>query len=223
MAGKASAVVEMAGLTCGKLVVLVREPRPGKRVWWRCRCLCGREVISRGDVLRTGRLKSCGAHGCKTSRRDRRSPEIEMTARCWHAMRHRCRSPAALNFERYGGRGIKICRRWSKFDCFLSDMGVRPSLDHSIERINVDGDYEPSNCRWATKAEQRRNMRNSIYVEYEGRRMLLLDVVAGLGLNRQVVYERMKLGWSLSDALSVPVRPHRRRVLNFEIEHHESG
>jgi hypothetical protein len=72
----------------------------------------------------------------------------------WRAMRSRCRTPSNASYPTYGGRGITVCERWLKFENFLADMGKRPSLDHSIDRIDPDGNYEPGNCRWLTRAEQ---------------------------------------------------------------------
>jgi hypothetical protein len=79
----------------------------------------------------------------------------------WLAMRQRCQNPGNCNFPRYGARGIKVCDRWQKFENFLADVGVRPTKDHSIDRINNEGGYEPSNVRWATRSEQQHNKRTT--------------------------------------------------------------
>jgi len=97
----------------------------------------------------------------------------------WLDMRNRCRNPAAHNYARYGGRGIKVCDRWDKFENFISDMGPRPGKGYSIERADNDGHYEPSNCRWATQLEQNRNKSNLYTPEQDAK---IREAVA-LGLN----------------------------------------
>ena len=114
-----------------------------------------------------------------------------------------------MKFPQYGGRGIKVCARWKKFANFLEDVGPRPSKEHSIDRIDTLGNYEPGNCKWSTRDEQARNRRDSVFVNYQGKRMLLLDVVKELGLSRGIVYGRLKLGWPLETALAMPVRAKR--------------
>jgi hypothetical protein len=203
MGNLASFAVDESGKIYGKLVVLVREPSFAKRALWRCRCECGREAVVRGDRLRSGRTKSCGVGNCRYPfRKARWVPGYKS----WSAMVQRCTNPRSDHWKYYGARGISVCFRWRSSANFLADMGPMPAPGMTIERIDVNGNYEPGNCRWATKEEQRRNMRCSVYVQYRERRMLLMDVIRELGLSSDVVRARLKIGWSLDDALSVPVR-----------------
>lgn len=132
------------------------------------RCDCGTERVVLEASLRAGTSSGCG---CARTRRlaDRArkhgftsslpgTPE-HATYLCWENIIQRCRNPKNTNYPRYGGRGIRVCERWLSFEAFLADVGLRPSPELSIERINNDGHYEPGNCKWATHAEQQKNRR----------------------------------------------------------------
>ena len=121
----------------------------------------------------------------------------------WYGMRARVLSPKNKDYARYGGRGIKICDRWFSFDNFLSDMGARP-VGSSIDRIDNNGDYEPSNCRWATRKEQMRNTSRSIIVEIGGIARTRLDWLSLIGVTRRAFTERMRWGWDEKEALTTP-------------------
>ena len=130
--------------------------------------------------------------------------------RAWINMRSRCNNPNTPYFNRYGGRGISVCPEWdSSYDAFLRDMGRRPSDGHSVDRIDVDKGYSADNCRWATRVQQCRNFENNRIVEVAGRRMTLAEAAEGSGLLYNTVLYRLKRGWSLDDALSLP---HRRGI-----------
>ena len=96
--------------------------------------------------------------------------------RAWGHIKSRCYNPNVYNYNNYGGRGIAMCDRWlNSFENFLLDMGDRPSAKHSIDRINSNGDYEPSNCKWSTTKEQSRNLRTNHWIKYDGERLILSD------------------------------------------------
>lgn len=118
-------------------------------------------------------------------------------------MNTRCNNERSRSYKDYGGRGIKVCERWCKFENFFSDMGKRPSQKHSLDRIDNDGDYEPGNCRWATLKEQRRNRSDTRWVTVHGRQMSLAEAVETLGLNYSRVLARLRLGWSDERALEL--------------------
>ena len=122
----------------------------------------------------------------------------------WCGMRQRCQNTKVPCYYRYGGRGISVCARWEKFENFLADMGRRPS-GASLERIDNDGNYEPSNCRWATVTEQARNRRNSRVITHEGRTQTLVAWAEELGLSASTLQRRWTLGWDKKDILTTPI------------------
>ena len=205
--------VDLTGKRFGFLVVLSRagthRTKSHRLALWRCRCDCGQEVIAWARRLRNGKRKACGVNGHHwrltkgTSLRLIHPGEY----RSWRGMFERCEvARDAKSLRNYKSRGIKVCARWKTFAAFFEDMGPRPTSKHSIDRYpDNNGDYKPDNCRWATAKEQTRNMRHNIFVEYQGEKMLLIDVAERVGLNGGVVYGRIKNGWSLADALSIPV------------------
>lgn len=130
--------------------------------------------------------------------------------RAWANMRNRCRNPRNKDFAYYGGRGIRVIPAWDEYAVFLHDMGPRPSLHHTLERIDNAGDYEPDNCRWATRAEQARNQRSNRVIEHNGQSHCLTDWCHLLHLPRQRVIDRLRAGWSFQAAIQ-PGRWIRRR------------
>lgn len=132
------------------------------------------------------------------------TPEVK----AWYEMKARCYFDGHKKYKHYGGRGITVCSRWlESFDAFLADVGPRPSPQHSIDRIRVDGNYEPSNVRWATQKEQQRNRRNNRRVTYSGRRMSLGAAAELAGLRYGLVKRRLQIGWPIEMALSTPALP----------------
>jgi len=122
----------------------------------------------------------------------------------WIRMKQRCENKNNKVYKSYGGRGIKICKRWSsRFENFLHDMGKRPSDNHSIDRINNNGDYKPSNCRWATRKVQLRNKRNNKIIEINGEKMPLVTAVEIYGGDYHSIKWKLNNGRTVKEAFSL--------------------
>ena len=171
---------------------------------WRCRCSCGTEKVVLRQALVEGRQKSCGC--LRREKTIERSTTHGMSHRpeygIWLHMKDRCQSKSDKGYKLYGARGIKICEHWQSFEKFYEDMGPRPSLKHSLERKDNDGDYCPENCVWATQKEQCNNRRGNVLLELDGRTQTLKQWTEERGLPYPRVYARLKRGGTPERALS---------------------
>lgn len=181
----------------------------GGHVNWLCACDCGKKKVASSSNLQRGNAKSCGCLQSEGRPPVNRTHGASKTAvyGAWEQMIARCSNPSNAAYVNYGGRGIAVCDRWQRgdgsksgFECFVADMGSRPS-DTTLDRINNDGNYEPGNCRWATKIQQQNNMRSNRMVEILGRKQTVAQWCREFGRNRRMVYKRLSLGWSIQDAI----------------------
>lgn len=207
--------LNLIGLKFNRLTVIKREPnnRWGQTRWL-CRCDCGKLTVVGGTDLKKGHIKSCGCLNLETSLKNLPDNSTHHTSRThlysvWSLMKQRCENPKHKSYAYYGGRGIKICAEWHDAATFFEwarSSGYREDL--SLERINVNGDYEPSNCTWVTMREQARNKRNNVWIEYQGQKMLLSDVAKLLGLTYPALKWRYDHG-DRGDRLFRPARVKR--------------
>lgn len=197
----------------GRLLVLsLNENRSGLYVW-NCVCDCGARCTATTTGLNSGDTKSCGCLRVEVSRRRMTKHGLSGVPEfiVWKGMKQRCDGVNGKSFQRYGGRGIRYCPEWTDFGAFYADMGPRPSREHSLERLDNDGNYEPGNCEWATRSEQRNNTSQGLAIMTLGDRSQSMKKWADeLGANYSALRKRRQQGWSDYEALT---RPYRRSPL----------
>lgn len=183
-------------------VISVAEPGKKNRTRYNCLCECGKTTVQFGTILRTNRIKSCGCIIFET--RDGKSTEYRHEFDAWKAMIRRCYVETEKAYKNYGGRGITVCDRWlNSFENFLLDMGERPSSEYSLDRDDNEGNYTPSNCKWATRTEQNNNKRTNVILTHNGKSMTISQWAEELGCSHAKLNNRLNnLKWSVSDTLT---------------------
>lgn len=195
--------LDIAGQRFGRLLIMKRVMvRGAKNVMWMCRCDCGGSVVAAASNIKSGITQSCGClaresaanllRGNTTQRTHHKSQTLEYNS--WGSMKQRCCNPRCPKYPNYGGRGIKICDRWlHSFENFLADMGPKPSRLYTLHRIDNDGNYESSNCEWATSMVQAQYTTRSVYAEIEGTKLCISEWCRVLGVPRSKVTEMTRV------------------------------
>ena len=176
-------LVDLTNQRFGRLVALERYSQITAygKTQWECKCDCGSIVLVVTGQLTTGSTKSCGCQRRDSARENGLKTKHGMTGtavyKAWQGLRYRCLDPEHEQYHNYGGRGITVCDEWkTSFEAFYRDMGPRPNIGYSIDRIDVNGNYEPSNCRWATTTEQANNTRRNVYYDFNGEKLTLAEI-----------------------------------------------
>lgn len=214
----------MTGQRFGRLVVikhLGKLTSGGSGLhYWLCKCDCGNETSVYGGHLRLGRIVSCGCY-CRERTTTHASCKHQLY-RVWRGMIHRCHNEQSPEYANYGGRGVVVCQGWrSSPHSFFAQMGPKPTKDHSIDRINNNGNYScglceecrnngwPLNCRWATQSEQCRNTRRNVVIRYRGESKTAVELSEITGLSHSAICNRFHAGWTADDIVNTPARSPR--------------
>lgn len=211
-------LIDLTGQRFGILTVI--EPiyiETSKRWKWRCKCDCGNETLSYANNLK--HMHSCGCLHRKWSheRLYKHGKSHSRLFPIWQSMRQRCNNPKNHAYDRYGGRGIKVCKAWDEdFEAFekwalangYDENAVGKSC--TLDRINNDGDYEPRNCRWADGKVQNNNKNNCVFIEYSGQRKTIAEWSEITGLSHSTILGRIRRGWGVEEALTTSPKRHKR-------------
>jgi len=180
-----------------------------------CKCDCGNETTVRLTNLRSNHTKSCGCIRSSTTRKTQTKHGMSQTRvyRIWADIKQRCFNPKCKSYESYGARGITICDEWKDFINFYKwskKSGYDDSL--TIERIDVNGNYEPSNCKWIEVSEQNSNTSRTLRFQHQGSEKTLKEWSEYLDVNYQTLLGRIKRGWTIEDAFGTPVNKNYRKT-----------
>jgi hypothetical protein len=214
---------DLTGQRFERLVAIEPVYRGREGWYWQCRCDCGNETVSKPSDLKRKKKQSCGClqsellQAFARSRRrhgaaSRAKPQAEY--HIWNDMIARCENPKNKGYADYGGRDIKVCRRWRHdFAAFLADVGPRPSPQHSIDRIDNNGNYELGNVKWSTRKEQDLNRRTTRWIECRGKRLPLKAWAEYVGRHPKTIAFRLNLGFSPEKALFGPIKARRGKKM----------
>jgi hypothetical protein len=194
------------------------------------KCMCGRITLLSLNRAKDGRQKACGCLATIDGNPEKHLLSKTSEYKIWAGAKARCYNPKNPHYNNYGGRGIKMCDRWkNSFKNFISDMGKRTTPTHTLERNDNDGNYEPENCIWATRAEQSSNRRMNVRITYLGETKTISEWARKNGFRKSAIGTRIKNGWSSVEAIATPntkgkslrqVLSERLKVINNVYKHH---
>lgn len=199
---------DLIGQKFGRVLVVSKAKNRNGKVYWSCYCDCGKRFETLTSSLTCGKTTSCGCY--------RHEREIEANIkhgkrntriyRIYHGMKNRCYNSQIPKYKNYGGRGVKICDEWLGENGFINfyNWAIESGYDNTltIERIDVNGNYCPKNCKWITEKEQAKNKTNNIYIEIDGRKKILSEWCKEFNIRYGLVHGRISKGWNAIDALT---------------------
>ena len=201
--------VNLVGVRYKNCVVVAEAERNQKgQKMWLCRCDCGVEFSRRASKLSDTSHCGCLSHDNRSKSRKKHGLTGTPEFKTWEGAIQRCTNKNNKDYSRYGERGISVCERWRRsFAAFLDDMGFKPFPEASLDRVDVNGDYSPENCRWATPRQQMSNRRNNVLLEQGGKQITLYEFC---GFSRSPMYQRVayrvRNGMCMADAVFQPAR-----------------
>lgn len=185
-----------------RLRAVAPAPSRGDHAYWNCICDCGNDAVVSATAMRCGRTRSCGCLVIEAGQRNRKHGGHGSTLYAtWRSMRQRCICPTHHAYKNYGGRGITVCAQWADFATFAADMGAPPPGRHTLERIDVNGNYEPSNCIWADWVTQGNNRRNVKKYAVHGEVKSVTELARQYQVTARGLRLAAKRGESMEDAI----------------------
>lgn len=209
--------IDLTGQRFGRLVVegFAYKAKDGHSMW-KCRCECGKVKVVNGTSLKLGKSQSCGClhNELLSDRNFKHGGRNTRLYYIWCGMIERTETENQVSYKNYGGRGIKVCEEWrisfEKFRDWALKHGYQDEL--TIDRIDVNGNYCPKNCKWSTAKEQARNKRNNAKITYKGKTQALAQWSEELGIRQETLWHRLNtLGWPVEKTFETPVRKQRRK------------
>lgn len=213
---------DIAGMRFGRLVAV--EPAREKSGYWVCSCDCGNTTIVRHDHLETGKTLSCGCYAREIASANGRQLLTKhgwygtSLYKRWIGMRYRCNNPNSSMWHLYGGRGIRVCDEWNNSFMAFKDWALAngyeetaPTGELTLDRIDTNGNYEPSNCRWISIFDQQSNRRNNRHVEYRGKQYTIAQLARKFNMYEQTLVKRLERGMTPEEAVSAKCKRTQRK------------
>lgn len=205
---KGPKMIDLTGKTFGKLFVIEYIGKISGANKWLCRCECGSLKAISGHSLRAGTTISCGCERKKraTASNTKHGQANTRLYQVWHKMKQRCDNPNVKQYKNYGGRGISYCAEWGEFSVFYEWAKTKYKPGLTIERVDVDKNYSPDNCRFATNTEQQNNRRNNHFITYKGQKKTIAEWSIISGIDRRTIASRIDTrGWDPIKAITTPI------------------